>query len=161
MRQGWFHNININPNQAAPQFTQQQTNAASNYQRAMADYESNPRMTGKQFQRGGFSSSAGTDYAGAADAANAYAKNMAGAQAVRMGDAYSNAGVELDDQIRNSQFGNALARLNEGRMQGQAMDQYQTVGNMTGFMGDIFQNMAGGFGGYRNKLVDSVLSGLL
>lgn len=161
MRQGWFHNININPNQAAPQFSQQQTNAASNYQRAMADYEANPRMTGKQFQRGGLSSSAGTAYAGAADSANAYAKNMAGAEAVRMGDAYANAGVELDDQIRNSQFGNALARLNENRMQSQAMDQYQTMGNMTGFMGDIFQNMAGGFGGYRNKLVDSVLSGLL
>lgn len=156
----WNQNIRINHNQSSPQYTPEQTSGAANYQRAMADYEANPRYTGKQFQRAGLSSSKGTAYAGSAASADAYAKNMAGAEGVRMGDAYHNAGMHLDDQIRNDQFGTALARLNEQRTQNQAMNQLQTMGNATGFMGDVFGNMMSGFGG-RSQLANSLLQGLL
>jgi hypothetical protein len=156
----WSQNVRIHHNQSSPQYTPQQTNAAANYQRAMADYEANPRATGKQFQRAGLSSSKGTAYAGSAASADAYAKNMAGAEAARMGDAYHNADMHLGDQVRSDQFGMALARLNEQRAQNQAMNNLQTMGNATGFMGDMFQNMMGGFGG-GSQIANSLLQGLL
>lgn len=159
-----YSNVYLQQPFGGPQYTQQQTNAASNYQRAMADQAGNPRYTSKQYQRPGLSSSKGTDYAGAAEAAQAYAKGMAGGEAARMGDAYYNANQSLDEQVRRSQFGTALAALNEQRNQAQAMHNLQSMGNATGFMGNVFQDFMGNMFDNRqgNSFgLNSLLSGLL
>jgi hypothetical protein len=135
-----------------------QTNANANYYRAMADFAGNPRAASKQYQRGGISSSAGTDSLGAADAANAYAQNLAASEQARMGDAYANANYNLDDTINRNRFGTALSGLQEQFSQADWMNNMNSAQNAFGFMGNMFGNMTSAFGGRGNN---SLLSGLL
>jgi hypothetical protein len=135
-----------------------QTNANANYYRAMADFAGNPRAASKQYQRGGISSSAGTDSLGAADAANAYTQNLAASEQARMSDAYANANYNLDDTINRNRFGTALSGLQEQFSQADWMNNMNSAQNAFGFMGNMFGNMTSAFGGRGNN---SLLSGLL
>lgn len=133
-------NLATRPNPYALSDRQQAANY--NYGRAMADYEGDPRYNAKQFQRAGISSSAGTAASGAARAAAAYDKNMAEAGMGRLGDAYSNASMQLDDADQRSQFGYALTGLQENAAQNDYMygirsaqnaDAYRLQAAMTPF----------------------------
>lgn len=93
--------------------SKRQQDANYNYGRATAAYEADPRYAAKQFQRAGLSSSAGTASLGAAASANAYAGNMSQAEASRLSDIYSNANLQLSDAASRSEFGNALAGLQD------------------------------------------------
>lgn len=142
---------------AGPVYGQGQTAANYNYNRAMADFRGNPRSASKQHQRAGISSSAGTDYLGATQAAGEYANALAGAEQSQMADAYANANYQLDDTIQRNQYGTALAGMMEQANQANWMNNMQTAQNATGFMGDMFGNMTSAFGGGGKSL----LSGLL
>lgn len=106
-----------------------QQQAEYNYNRAQADYQGDPRYNAKQFQRAGLSSSKGTAAMGAAPAANAYAAGMAGAEMGAMKDAYANADLKLADQSQRSQFGMALAGLQEDAAQRNYMHNLKMVQN--------------------------------
>jgi len=134
------------------QLSSRQTGSQYNYTRAQAARQGDARAAAKRYQRAGLSSSKGTAMLGGADAANAYASGMAQAETGRMQDAYTNAGIGLEDQVERDRFGTALAGLQEQNAQAQWMNQFQTMQNAMGFMGDIFGGMGGG---------KSVLSGLL
>lgn len=134
--------------------TDRQQSAEFNYNRALSDYEGDPRYQSKKYQRAGMSSSKGTAYAGAADAGRAYASGIGNAYAGQMADAYSNANLQLDDAAQRSQFGYALSGLQEDAAQRSYMNQLQSQQNAMNFMG----NMVSAFGGGGPS---SLLSGLL
>lgn len=124
-----------------------------NYNQAAAYANSDPRYAAKAYQRAGLSSSAGTASLGAADSADRFASGMARAEMGRLQDAYTNAGYALDDASARSQFGLALAGLQEDAAQRQYLNQIRSMQNATGFMGDIMSGFTGSGGG--------LLSGLL
>lgn len=126
--------LNTPPNRHT--LSPQQTNAQYNYNQALAYQHGDPRYAGKQHQRGGLSSSKGTAYMGAADAANRFTSGMAAAENARMQDAYSNAGVRLADAAQRNQFSLALAGLQEDSAQRDYMYRVQSMQNaMGGFLG--------------------------
>jgi hypothetical protein len=131
-----------------------QTQGNYNYNQAMAHYQGDPRYAGKQYQRAGMSSSAGTNYLGSAQAANQYAQNMAAAEAGRMQDAYSNADITLNDAAQRSQFGLALTGLQEDAAQREYMNQLRNQQNAMNAMGNMMSSFGGGG-------PSSLLSGLL
>lgn len=152
-------------------FSQRQTGAGYNFNRAQAAQQADPRFNAKQYQRAGLSSSKGTAAAGAAQAANAYAKGMATAEAGRMQDAYANANMQLADQVERDRYSNALIGLQEQRNQANWMNDMQSMQNAYGFMGDvmggmnkgIFGNIMGGGSSPANWMSQgqNLLSGLL
>lgn len=107
----------------------QQQGGEYNYNRAQADYQGDPRYNAKAFQKAGLSSSKGTAALGASPAANAYAAGLAGAEAGAMKDAYANANLTLDDQSQRSQFGMALAGLQEDMAQRNYMHNMRMMQN--------------------------------
>lgn len=152
----------------------QQTNASYNFNRAQAVQKADPRFNAKQYQRAGMSSSKGTAASGAADAANAYASGMATAEAGRMQDAYSNANLQLADQVERDRYSNALLGLQEQRNQANWMNDMQSMQSAYGFMGDVMGGMGKGGGGIFGNLMgggmnpvgfmsqgQNILSGLL
>jgi hypothetical protein len=128
-------------------YTQRQTNANANYHQAMAHAASDPRHTAKQFDRPGSSRGAGQYAYGAAQGAQNYAQNMANAEQGRLGDAYANAGMQLDEQGRRQDFGMALAGLQEQQAQQDAMFRMGQQARATDFAGNAFNQMMGGGGG--------------
>lgn len=125
-------------------FTNRQTNASVNQAYADAYASSDPRMTVKQYDRPGVSRGAGQySYAAAQGAAN-FADNAAKAQAIGTSDAYANAGMALDEQARNQDFGMALAGLQEQQSQNSYMNQMRQQQRMIDFGGNVFNQMLGG-----------------
>ena len=115
-------------------YSPQQTNAAYNWNTAQAYRQGDQRASSKPFQRAGMSSSKGTQYLGASDAANAYSQGMASAEASRMQDAYANANMQLQDQVERDRYSNALMGLQEDAAQQQWMHNYQSMNNAMNFM---------------------------
>lgn len=138
--------VNIYKPQNPHTLSPQQTNAEYNYNQALAYQQADPRYAGKQYQRAGLSSSAGTSYLGAADAANRFTAGMAAAENARMQDAYTNAGIGLSDAEQRSQLALALAGLQDDAAQRDYMHQMQSMRNATGFMGDMMGGFLGGSG---------------
>lgn len=128
-------------------FSPQQTGATYNYNMAQAVRQGDARAAGKQYQRAGMSSSKGTQYLGAADASNAYSQGMANAEAARMQDAYANANMQLQDQVERDRYSNALVGLQEQAAQQQWQNDFSTMNNAMGFMGNLMGGGGGGGGG--------------
>ena len=124
-------------------YTDQQTNAEANYQQAMAHASADPRFNAKAYDRASVSRGPGQYAYGASKAATNYAANMAGSEATRMNDAYSNAAMRLNDQARQQDFGFALAGLQEQQNQNIAMNNLRRQGRAMDFYGNIFNQMMG------------------
>lgn len=134
----------------------QQTAGDYNYNQASAYYQGDPRYAAKQYQRGGVSSSKGTAALGAAEAANSYAKGMTAAEVGRMQDAYSNANLSLSDASQRSDFGLALAGLQEDAAQRQYTHNMRNMQGAMNFTGNLFGSSSPAGGGNAS----SVLAGL-
>lgn len=145
-RGGATNQVNLKQPTNPYQFTPQQTGASYNYARAQAVQGADPRYSAKKYQKAGMSSSKGTDYLGAGEAANAYATGMANAEAQRMQDAYSNANMQLADQVERDRYSNALIGLQEQNAQANWMNDFQSMNNAMGFMGDMAKTGGGMFG---------------
>lgn len=117
-------------------FDPRQTSAEANYFQAMAHASADPRATVKQFDRAGLSRGRGQYSQAAAIGAQNYAQGMAQAERARMSDAYAGAGLNLEHQGRQQDFGMALAGLQQQAaisQQNRAMD----------FSGNVFNQMQG------------------
>lgn len=138
--------MQIRLNQQGPGgLPQRMTNAAANQAEAEAYRSSDPRAMAGAFGRKGFSRGAGQYSLGAAQGAQNYAKNMAAANQIRMDDAYYNADQQLGEQVRNEQFGTALAGLGEEARQDDFDNRMQTFQKGYNLLNGLF----GGFGGSR------------
>lgn len=144
-------------------YTSRQTDGAANYSQAEAYRQGDPRAANKAYQRAGLSSSKGTQAAGAADASQAFASNMAAAEQGRMNDAYANANVQLGSDSMRNQFGQALAGLGEDATQMQYMQNMRNMQNATSFMGNLFGTMTQprGGGGGGDGMLGQILGGLM
>jgi hypothetical protein len=139
-----MNNVNLyqTPNPALG-FTQRQTDAESNYHQAMAHASADPRFNARQYDRPGVSRGKGQYAYGAAQGAQNYAQNMSAAEQARIGDAYTNAGMQLGEQGRQQDFGMALAGLREQQAQQDAMFQLGRQGRAMDFAGNVFNQMTG------------------
>ena len=127
-------------------YTPRQTNAEANYHQARAHAMADPRFNAKQFDRPGSSRGKGQYAYGAAQAATAYADSLSQGEAARMQDAYSNAGLRLNDQARQQDFGLALSGLQEQDAQQAAMFNLGQQGRALDFAGNAFNQMMGSAG---------------
>lgn len=135
-------------------FDQQQTDAAYNTQSAQAISASDPRMNMKGYDKAGMSRGKGQQAYAANSAANAYAQQMASAEAIPLQDASANANVNLQHQASEDQYGLQLARLQEQMRQQQALAALQQQANATGFAGGMIRDITGSLG-------NGLLSGLM
>lgn len=152
------NDVAMNPKPPKPLgFTDKQTNAAYNFQRAQADAVADPRLNMKAFDRAGFSRGKGQQGYAAMGAANAYADQMSQAQQVPLMDAAANANIGLQYDASRDQHGLALARLQEQANQQQALAALQRQGMASGFAGNMFKNLMGNTGGSGGGLMGMLI----
>ena len=136
--------VNIRQPDNPNQLSDRQTQGNYNYSQAMAHSQGDPRYSGKEFQRAGLSSSKGTAGLAAGGAASRSSQFLAEAESGRMADGFNNANLRLDDQAQQSQYGSALAGLQEDARLRNYMNQMKTHQNFFDNAGSMMSPFGGG-----------------
>jgi hypothetical protein len=141
------NNVNVWSPPKPAGFTQQQTDATQNYQRAQAQAVADPRMNMKAYDKAGLSRGKGQQQYAASAAANAYANAASAAESAPLQDAASSANLGLQYAASQDQMGLQLAQLQEQMRQQQALAALQQQANGMGFVGGSVRNILSGLMG--------------